>query len=88
MRDYNASMDAAGIPIDCDHCFGYLSMRVLLEGMRRGGKNVTSQSIVTGMESMHKTDIGGYSVDYGPANHQGSKFVDITIVGPGGRFMR
>jgi len=88
VRDYNAAMDAAGIPIDYDHYFGYLSMRVLLEGMRRGGKVVTSQSIVAGMESMRKTDLGGYTVDYGPSSHHGSKFVDITIVGPGGRFMR
>ena len=87
-RDYHAAMEAAKLPIDYDHYFGYLSMRVLLEGIRRGGKNVSPQSIVTGMESMHKIDLGGYTVDYSPTNHHGSKFVDITIVGPGGRFMR
>jgi branched-chain amino acid transport system substrate-binding protein len=83
-REFNAAMEAAKIPIDYDHYFGYLNMRVLLEGMRRGGKNVTSQSIVTGS----KTDLGGYVVDFSPTNHHGSKFVDITIVGPGGRFIR
>jgi ABC-type branched-subunit amino acid transport system substrate-binding protein len=86
-RDFNAAMEAANIPLDYDHFFGTLNMRVLLEGMRRGGKNVSSQSIVTGMQSMSKTDLGGYVVDFSPTNHLGSKFVDITIVGPGGRFI-
>ena len=87
-REFNAAMEAAKIPVDYDHFFGYLNMRILLEGMRRGGKNVSPQSIVSGMESMSKTDLGGYTVDYGPTNHHGSRFVDITIVGPGGRFIR
>jgi hypothetical protein len=39
------------------------------------------------MQSMSKTDLGGYVVDFSPTNHLGSKFVDITIVGPGGRFI-
>ena len=34
------------------------------------------------------TEIGGYPVDYSASNHHGSKFVELSIVGPGGRFMR
>lgn len=88
LRDFNAAMDTANIPVDYGHFFGYLNMRILLEGMRRGGKSVSSQSIVAGMESMGRSDLGGYLVDYSPTNHNGSKFVDITIVGPGGRYIR
>lgn len=87
-RDYNAAMTAAKLPVDYDHFFGYLNLRVLIEGIRRAGKNVTPQGIVAGMESMTKTDVGGYPVDYSASNHHGSKLVEITIVGPGGRYLR
>jgi branched-chain amino acid transport system substrate-binding protein len=87
-RDFNAAVAAANIPVGYDSFIGYLNIRVLAEGLKRAGKNVTPQSVVTGMESMRKTDIGGYVLDYSPTNHHGSKFVEITIVGPGGRFMR
>ncbi|MBI5259734.1 MAG: hypothetical protein HY855_24750 [Burkholderiales bacterium] len=29
-----------------------------------------------------------YALNYGPQNHHGSNFVEITIVGPNRRFMR
>ncbi|MBX3619980.1 MAG: ABC transporter substrate-binding protein [Rhizobacter sp.] len=87
-RDYNQAMERAGIPIDYDHFFGYLSLRVLFEGIRRAGKVVTPETITRGMESMTRVDLGGYPVSYGPHKHHGASFVEICIVGPGGRFMR
>ena len=87
-KDYAAAMEKAGIPLDYDHFFGYLNMRILLEGLRRAGKVVTSETLVRAMEGMAKVDLGGYTVSYGPQKHHGSNFVEITIVGPGGRYMR
>jgi branched-chain amino acid transport system substrate-binding protein len=60
---------------------------VLLELLKQSGK-VTSQSLVTAIEALGKVDLGGYAVSFGPQNHHGSSFVDLLIVGPGGRFIR
>jgi len=82
-------MEKAKLPIDYDHFYGYMNLRVLLEALKRAGKAVTPQSLVQTMETqMSKVDLGGYTVSYGPTNHHGSSFVDIMIVGPGGRFIR
>ncbi len=88
VRDFTASMKAAQLTIDYDHYFGYLNLRVLLEGMRRAGRNVTPDTLVAAIEGMGKTDLGGYTVDFSPSNHHGSKFVEITMYGPGGRYVR
>ena len=90
-RDFGAVMAKANIPIDYDHFLGYLNMRVVIEGLRRAAaasKVVTPASVVTGMESIGKFDMGGYALNFGPQKHHGSNFVEITIVGPGGRYMR
>lgn len=87
-RDFNRVMSAAGIPIDYDHFFGYLNMRVLLEALRRTGANATSANLVKTLEGMRNVDIGGYVVDYSPTNHHGSRFVEICIVGPNGKYLR
>lgn len=87
-RDFNAAMSKAGLTVDYDHYFGYVNMRVVLEALRRSGRNVSSASLVKTLESMQRVDLGGYTVAYGPQNHHGSHFVDITIIGPGGRFIR
>jgi ABC-type branched-subunit amino acid transport system substrate-binding protein len=87
-RDLAAASARAGIELGYDSMFGYVSMRILLEGLRRAGKQVTPANIVKAMEGMGKYDMGGYPVSYGPNKHHGSNFVEITIVGPGGRWIR
>jgi branched-chain amino acid transport system substrate-binding protein len=87
-RDFRKTMAAAGIALDYDHFFGYLNMRTLLAVLARTGKTITSQTIVTALERMKNVDIGGYTLDFSPTNHHGSKFVETVVVGPGARYMR
>jgi branched-chain amino acid transport system substrate-binding protein len=84
-KDYWAVMEKARLTVDFDHFFGYLNMRVLVETLRRAGKGLTSQSLPGAIEAMGKLDLGGYTLSFGPNNHHGSNFVDLLIVGPGGR---
>ena len=65
---------------------GYIAARVLVEGLRRAGKNPTRESLVDGLASMGKVDLGGFTVNYTPTNHNGSSFVDLTIISGGGKF--
>lgn len=86
-RDYAAVMERAKLVADFDHFFGYINLRLVLEMLKRAGKAVTPQSLVTSIEAMGKVDFGGYTLNFGPQNHHGSSFVDLLIVGPGGRFI-
>ncbi|QLQ00693.1 MAG: ABC transporter substrate-binding protein [Burkholderiaceae bacterium] len=88
VRDYQQHMAAAGDKeIDFSSMEGYLIARVVTEGLRRAGKNLTRESFVAGLESMREVDIGGFKVTFSPQNHEGSKFTDLTIIGRGGKFM-
>ena len=87
-RDFNAAARRDNVPITYEAMLGYVNTRVLIEGLKRAGKAVTSESITRGFESMTRVDLGGYEVSYGPKKHHGSDFVEITIVGPDGKFLR
>jgi branched-chain amino acid transport system substrate-binding protein len=87
-RDYAAVMAKAGLPVDFDHFFGYVNLRIVLEMIKRAGRAVTPQSLVSTIEGVGKVDLGGYTVSFGPQSHHGSNFVDLLIVGPGGRYIR
>jgi len=67
---------------------GFLAAKVLVEGLKRAGSNLSRESLVTAMEKMGKVDLGGFTVNYGPNNHEGSRFVDLTIISKNGKFMR
>ncbi|MBI5255240.1 MAG: ABC transporter substrate-binding protein [Burkholderiales bacterium] len=86
-REFTAAAEKAKVPPDFDHFFGYLNMRVVLEMIKRAGKAVTSQSLVSTIEGLGKVDFGGYTLNFGPQNHHGSTFADLLIIGPGGRYI-
>lgn len=67
---------------------GFLSAKVAVEGLKRAGRNLTRESFINAMEKMQDVDLGGFYVGYSPTNHAGSKFVDLTIIGRGGKFLR
>ncbi len=67
---------------------GYIAAKILVEGLKRAGKNPTRESLVDGLASMGKFDLGGFTVNYSPAHHNGSTFVDLTIISKGGAFKR
>jgi ABC-type branched-subunit amino acid transport system substrate-binding protein len=67
---------------------GFITAKVMVEGLRRAGRNLTREGLVSALESMHDVDLGGFYVGYSPSVHAGSKFVDLTIIGRNGNFLR
>jgi branched-chain amino acid transport system substrate-binding protein len=66
---------------------GFIDAMVLVEGLKRGGKEPTRDGLIRGIESIHELDIGlgpQLKVDYGPRDHKGFDHVIPTIV-RGGR---
>jgi ABC-type branched-subunit amino acid transport system substrate-binding protein len=60
----------------------------MVEGLRRAGRKLDRESLVKAMESIHDFDAGGFKVSYGPTNHSGSQFVDLTIISKDQKFVR
>jgi len=88
-REYQAQARAAGAKdLSFTELEGYIAARVLVEGLKRAGRELTRERLVTALESLSRTDIGGFQVDYSSSNHNGSTFVDLTIIGRGGKFLR
>jgi ABC-type branched-subunit amino acid transport system substrate-binding protein len=67
---------------------GFISAKVLVEGLRRAGPDLTREKFITAMESMRDVDVGGFLVTFSPTNHSGSKFVELTVIGKDERFLR
>ena len=67
---------------------GFIAAKVMVEGLRRAGKNLTRDGFIKAMESLDPYDAGGFKVVYGPGNHNGSTFVDLTIISRNQKFVR
>src|SRR5688572_13829362 len=89
VKEYQQAAKKAGFT---DYNFsaleGYLTAKVMVEGLKRTGKNLTREGFIDSMEKMGDVDLGGFFVSYTTKSHTGSKFVDLTIIGRDGKFLR
>ncbi len=60
---------------------GFLAAKMAVEGLRRAGPAPTRQRFITALETMGNVDFGGYRVQLGPQDHNGSTFVELTFLG-------
>jgi ABC-type branched-subunit amino acid transport system substrate-binding protein len=64
----------------------YIGAKVTAEALRRAGPKLTRESFMRALDSMSSFDAGGYVVGFSPANHNGSSFVELTVIGAGLKF--
>ena len=67
---------------------GFLNAKVAVEGLKRTGRDVTRENFLTTLESVGKIDLDGYIINFNKASHQGSRYVDLTVISRDGRFLR
>lgn len=67
---------------------GFVNAKVLVEGLRRAGRDLTRRGFIRAMESMKRVEFGGILITFSPTDHSGSAFVELTMIGPDGRIIR
>ena len=88
VREYQQRMTEAGQKeFDFSSLEGFLAAKVLTEGLKRAGKTLTREGLITALESMKDYNMGGFIINYSAKSHEGSNFTDLTIIGRGGKFI-
>jgi branched-chain amino acid transport system substrate-binding protein len=82
-RQHLLEFDAAAKP-GYTSLEGYVSARVLVEGLRRAGNTLTAARLTTALEGIKRYDLGGYEITFSPKSHDGSRYVDTGAVSSDG----
>lgn len=61
-----------------------IAAKVLVEGMKRSGKEVTRASLQRSLDALGRVDAGGYVVNFKPNFHHGGSYVGIALLTPSG----
>jgi len=89
VKEYHEIMTKAGsTDFNFSSLEGFIVGKVMVEGLRRAGKDLTRERLIAALESMNKVDLGEFVVSFSPTNHSGSKYVNMTMIGRGGRFLK
>lgn len=88
-KEYRAAMHSAGYDNLSFLGFeAYINAKVLAEGLKRAGRDLTRVKFINAVESMKHLNLGGFEVGFGKDMRQGSRFVELTIIGRGGKFTK
>jgi ABC-type branched-subunit amino acid transport system substrate-binding protein len=67
---------------------GFAGAKVLVEALRRAGRNPSRSKITDSLEAMRKFDLGGIEIGYSQDDHSGMEFVELSVVDSTGQFKR
>ena len=87
-REFSDLAKRKGAEVSYNHMEGFVSAKVLVEGLQQAGPSPTRESLVRGLEGLREFDLGGYVVRFSDRNHNGSTYVELTIVGTSKRVLR
>ncbi|MGS5089581.1 ABC transporter substrate-binding protein [Hydrogenophaga sp. A37] len=66
---------------------GYMTAKAMVMSLEATGRNLTRARWLQTMTNAH-FDLGGVDIQYKPGNHEGSHFVDLSMVDREGRFLQ
>ena len=59
----------------------YISAKVVVEALRKAGPKLTREGFMQALDGLSTYDAGGYAVSFSNGNHNGSDWVELTIIG-------
>src|SRR5919198_1364053 len=59
----------------------YIGAKVAVQALRRAGPQPTRASFMRELDALKDFDAGGYTVSFSSTNHNGSSFVELTVIG-------
>jgi ABC-type branched-subunit amino acid transport system substrate-binding protein len=82
VRQYRQALAASQDKQEPHHASleGYIAAKILVEALNRAGRDLTRDKFIAALESMHNFDLGDFTVDFARNKHNGSSYVDLSIV--------
>lgn len=59
---------------------GFVHAKLLVEGLRRAGRSLTTESFIKAMEAAGDISFGRFVAKYSPQSHNGSSYVEMAII--------
>jgi branched-chain amino acid transport system substrate-binding protein len=87
IRECGQAVRAAGYgELNYTNLESCIAAKVLVEAIRRSGREVTRESLYRALASIDRYDAGGYIVSFGPEGRHGSHYVELAVISKNGQF--
>ena len=59
----------------------FIAAKVTVEALKRAGPRPTREAFMQALDGMKDFDTGGYLINFSPTEHNGSSYVELTVIG-------
>ena len=87
-KEFGQLADAAMLPKNYSAMEGFIAAKIMVEAIKRAGKDLTREGLVSALESFTQLDLGGFVISFGAKDRTGNEFVELSIVSKQGKFIR
>ena len=90
VRDFLQAWRAAPGGIEPSHLAleGYINARTFVEALRRAGRAANRKAFLDSAWAIRRLDLGGFELNFLQPGRNASRFVELTMIGRDGRFIR
>jgi branched-chain amino acid transport system substrate-binding protein len=90
VRQFQQAWKATGTTLEPSHLAleGYINARVFVEALTRAGRNPTRERFIEATWAIKRHDLGGFEVNFSEPGKNASRYVELTMVGRDGKFIR
>jgi ABC-type branched-subunit amino acid transport system substrate-binding protein len=90
VRDFTTAWRSKQSDIQPSHLAleGYINARVFVEAMKRAGRNLTRKAFIDAAWGIKRLDIGGFDLHFQQPGRNASRFIELTMIGRNGKFIR
>jgi len=67
---------------------GFISAKFFVEGLKRSGKNLTRERFVDSLSAAREIDLGGLTISTAGNLGRTGTFIELTMIGRNGQFIR
>lgn len=90
VREFQAAWKELGVSQEPSHLAleGFINARAFVLAMQRAGRNATREAFIDSTWKLDQQDLGGFVLRFTAPGAHASRFIELTMVGRGGRFIR
>lgn len=89
VKEYQDVMIAEGVKdFSIAGMDGFIQAKFLVSALRLSRNNLSREGLIVQLHRMSKYDLGGITFDFSPGNHNGTQFVELTMISKDGKIIR
>jgi branched-chain amino acid transport system substrate-binding protein len=89
VEEYRKAMKKAGkTELDFTGLEGFIAAKTFVTILKEVGRDLSREKFIDTAERIGTMELGDFPIRFSPGNHEGSKFVELVLIGKDGKFVR